>query len=631
MDVLLISSSSSLSATSRRLRMLGPSGLPPPTSFSSPPPPFLRISAVRVEEKPRAPGPKTKTAPTSTTTTTTNPYQDNKQDSGISQRTNHRPIPPRLQPAPVSRVRAAPSPQATFCNALDELINNFIDPPVLRPSVDPRHVLSNNFAPVDELPPISCPVVRGAIPRCLAGGAYIRNGPNPQYLPRGPHHLFDGDGMLHSLLLPPAGSDGMAPAILCSRYVRTYRYLLERDAGAPVFPSIFSAFHGAAGMARGAVSAVRVLTGQMNPVEGVGLANTSLAFFGGRLFALGESDLPYAVRVSSEDGDIATLGRCDFDGRLFMGMTAHPKKDPVTGELFAFRYGPVPPFLTYFWFDSDGNKSGDDVPIFSLRQPSFLHDFAITERYAIFPDLQIVMKPMDMVLGGGAPVGSDNGKVPRIGVLPRYATSEAEMRWFEVPGFNPVHALNAWEDGDELVLVAPNVLSVEHALDRMELVHSSLEMVRIDLGSGAVSRTPMSAANIDFGVINPRYMGRKNRYAYLGVGDPMPKISGVVKLDLTLAGKSDCVVARRDFGSTCFGGEPFFVASGEREGEEEDEGYVVSYVHDEGSGESRFVVMDARSPDLDIVAEVLLPRRVPYGFHGLFVSQAELRSQRPLK
>ncbi|KAL0903114.1 hypothetical protein M5K25_027467 [Dendrobium thyrsiflorum] len=142
--------------------------------------------------------------------------------------------------------------------------------------------------------------------------------------------------MLNALLLPCNG-DGAAPATLCSRYVRTYKYLLERDAGGPILPNIFSGFHGAAGIARGAVAAARILTGQMNPVAGAGLANTSLAFFGGRLYALGESDLPYSVRMSPEDGDIMTLGRCDFEGKLSMGMTAHPKKDPATGEIFAFQ------------------------------------------------------------------------------------------------------------------------------------------------------------------------------------------------------------------------------------------------------------------------------------------------------
>jgi 9-cis-epoxycarotenoid dioxygenase len=526
---------------------------------------------------------------------------------------------PRRRPA-----AATASLPMAFCNALEEAINTFVDPPALRPSVDPRNVLSSNFAPVDELPPTPCPVVRGAIPRCLAGGAYIRNGPNPQHLPRGPHHLFDGDGMLHSLLLPTSSS---SDPVLCSRYVQTYKYLVERDAGAQVMPNTFSGFHGVGGLARGAVVAARVLTGQMNPAQGVGLANTNLAFFGGRLYALGESDLPYAVRVDAATGEVTTHGRCDFGGRLFMGMTAHPKKDPVTGELFAFRYGPVPPFVTYFRFDPAGNK-GPDVPIFSVQQPTFLHDFAVTERYAIFPEIQIVMQPMGMV-AGGAPVGSDHGKVPRLGVLPKYATDESEMQWFEIPGFNMMHSLNAWEenDGEELVLVAPNILSIEHALERMDLVHACVEKVRINLRTGAVSRTPLSAGNLDFGVIHPGYLGRRNRYGYLGIGDPMPKIAGVAKLDFDRAGTGDCTVARRDFGPGCFAGEPFFVPDDVEGDGNEDDGYVVCYVHNERTGDNRFVVMDARSPQLDIVTEVQLPVRVPYGFHGLFVTQAELRSQ----
>lgn len=371
----------------------------------------------------------------------------------------------------------------------------------------------------------------------------------------------------------------------------------------------------------------------MNPAGGVGLANTSLAFIGSRLYALCESDLPYAVRISPEDGDITTQGRWDFDGRVSMAMTAHPKKDPVTGETFAFRYSLVPPFLTYFRFDAAGKKIGEDVPIFSITQPTMLHNFAITERFAVFPDIQIVMKPMEMVAGGGSPFGLDRDKVPRLGVLPKYASSDRDMRWFDVPGFNMMHALNAWEeegtgDSDVVVIVAPNVLSVEHFLDKMELVHNSLEMLRIDLQRGVVSRTLLSAENLDLGVIHPAYVGRKNRFAYLGVGDPMPKTTGVRKLDFSLCGSGDCVVGARDFEPGCFGGEPFFVPSNGDAFGEEDEGYVVSYLHDEGTNESTFIVMDARSPELDVVAEVRLPRRVPYGFHGLFLSESELMAQR---
>ncbi|KAK7406976.1 hypothetical protein VNO78_08614 [Psophocarpus tetragonolobus] len=505
---------------------------------------------------------------------------------------------------------------AVMLNALDDMINNFIDPPQ-KPSLDPRHVLTQNFAPVDELPPTECEIIEGSLPPCLEG-VYIRNGPNPQFLPRGPYHLFDGDGMLHALRI----SQGIPT--LCSRYVKTYKYTMENNAGFPLVPNVFSGFNSLlASAARGSLTAARVLTGQFNPINGIGLANTSLALFANRLFALGESDLPYALHLTP-NGDIQTIGRHNFDGKLTLSMTAHPKVDPDTGECFAFRYGPVPPFLTYFRFDPNGEKH-HDVPIFSMATPSFLHDFAITKKYAIFCDIQIAMNPLDMI-NGGSPVGSVASKVPRIGILPRDAKDEAMIKWFEVPGFNIIHAINAWDEdnGRTVVLVAPNILSVEHTLERMELIHAMVEKVRIDLDTGIVTRQPLSARNLDFGVINPCFMAKKNRFFYAAVGDPMPKISGVVKIDVSMAEeKRDCTVGCRMFGQGCFGGEPFFVAK--EEGGEEDDGYLVTYVHDERKGESTFLVMDAKSPELDVVAAVRLPRRVPYGFHGLFVKETELR------
>ncbi|XP_022979981.1 probable carotenoid cleavage dioxygenase 4, chloroplastic [Cucurbita maxima] len=529
-----------------------------------------------------------------------------------------RPPPPAMAKGP-STTRLEPSLPARFFNAFDDLINNFINPPV-SPSVDPRYVLADNFAPVDELPPTECEVIQGSLASSL-NGAYIRNGPNPQYLPRGPYHLFDGDGMLHSLRI----SNGQA--VLCSRYVKTYKYILERDAGHPVFPNVFSGFNGlTASAARGAVAAGRVLTGQYNPANGIGLANTSVAFFGDRLYALGESDLPYSIRLAP-NGEIETLGRQDFDGNLFMSMTAHPKFDPDTGETFAFRYGPLPPFLTFFRFDKNGAKQSD-VPIFSMNRPSFLHDFAITKKYAVFTEIQIGFNPMLMIMEGRSPVGTDPSTVSRVGLIPRYANDESKMEWFDVPGFNLIHAINAWDEDDAVVLLAPNILSVEHTLERMDLVHALMEEVRIDLKTGIVTRRPLSTRNLDFGVINPSYIGKKNKFVYAGVGDPMPKISGVVKLDVSQEERRDCIVASRIFGPGCYGGEPFFVPrereSSDKTALEEDDGYVVSYVHDENFGESKFIVMDAKSPKLEIIAVVKLPRRVPYGFHGLFVKESDL-------
>jgi carotenoid cleavage dioxygenase len=60
--------------------------------------------------------------------------------------------------------------------------------------------LSGNFAPWPIEGECHDLAVAGEIPRELRG-AYYRNGPNPQYAPRGDYHWFDGDGMIHGFFL----------------------------------------------------------------------------------------------------------------------------------------------------------------------------------------------------------------------------------------------------------------------------------------------------------------------------------------------------------------------------------------------------------------------------------------------
>ncbi|XP_057965342.1 probable carotenoid cleavage dioxygenase 4, chloroplastic [Malania oleifera] len=536
----------------------------------------------------------------------------------------------KSSPQQKTKIRANPSLLAAVFNGLDHFINNFIDPPLL-PATDPRYVLSGNFAPVDELPPTECEVAEGTLPPCLAG-AYIRNGPNPHFLPRGPYHPFDGDGMLHSVRI------SCGRATFCSRYVKTYKYTIERDVGHPVFPTIFSGFHGvAAATARTVLAVARILAGQFNPRNGIGSANTNVAFLGNRLYALCESDLPYAVRLTP-DGDIETLGQHSFGGKLVASMAAHPKTDPDTGETFAFRYSLFSPFLTFFHFDPLGNKR-PDVPIFSMHDQSFFHDFAITKNYVVFVNIHLGLR-LGKLIRGGSIVGGDPTRIPRLGIIPRYAKDDAEMRWFDVPGFNILHVTNAWEDdGDDcseavVVVVAPNVVSMgdeDEVLERLDLMQTRMEKLKLEVETGKVTRYSMSRKNnLELATMNPAYVGKKNRYVYAGVVDRTPRMSGVVKLDVWAAGgeERECTVASREFGSGWYGGEPLFVA---READDptaaEDDGYLMCYVHNEEENESRLLVMDAKSPRLDVVAAVKLPQRVPYGFHGLFVGESDLRRQ----
>lgn len=515
--------------------------------------------------------------------------------------------------------------------AMEDLIHRYLDILPLRVAIDPKYVLSGNFAPVDELAPQECKVAEGSLPQFL-NGAYIRNGPNPQFPPRGPHHLVEGDGMLHLIRI----TDGKAK--FCSRYVQTYKYRVEKAMGARVLPNIYSGFNGILAIAgRRIVMAGRILSGHYHHEvpQAFGVANTSVAYLFGTLYALEESDLPYAISVTSE-GNIKTLGRSDFHGKLMKCMTAHPKVDPDTGEVFAIRYSLARPFLTYFRFDPCGNKQ-PDIHISSIDKGSIFHDCAITKKYVIFSNTQLAVSPLNNILAGGPPMGADPTKVPRLGVLPRYAMDESEMIWFDSPGVNLFHFINAWDedDTDEVVIIAPNVQAIEHAMERMDLVHFSLEKITINLRNGKIRRQPFSSKSLELAVISPSYIGKKNKYVYASIyrvdaGEPVPKVTGIMKLDVSGSQPFDqkSVVGMRMFKEGCFGGEPFFVAKDPDDpGADEDDGCLVCYTHDEMTGQSEFVVMDAKSQNLDFLATVRLPQRVPYGFHGLFVSEKDLNQQ----
>ncbi|OMO51635.1 Carotenoid oxygenase [Corchorus capsularis] len=490
--------------------------------------------------------------------------------------------------------------------SVPNVLYNILDPP-LHAWLGPTHVYAGNLAPVDEMEPTDCPVIEGKLPVSLKG-VYIRNGPNPQLrvIPRA-LLLFDGDGMLHSLRF----SDGHAT--YCCRYVKTYKFLLEREAGFPVVPNVFSGFFGFGDILRFLMATRRIVTGHFNLMNGFGVANTGLAFFANKLFALCESDLPYAIDLTQR-GDIETLGRWEFEKKLMSNMTAHPKVDMDTKETFAFSWSLTFPHLTFFRFDEKGVKQ-KQVAISSIKQPCFIHDFAITKTFAIFHETQLIYSIGKVTTGRGTLVDYEPNKIPRIGIIPKYAMNDSDMKWFQVPGFNTIHIINAWENGDdEIVFVASNIVSVDNIFK--STVNVSLEKVNINIKTGEISRDIISPRNLEFGSINPCYVGRETRFAYLGVLEEVPKMSGIVKIDLETGQE----VAKRFYGPNCFGGEPLFVRrDGESNNSDEDDGYVMTYVHDEKANESKFIIMDAKSSELEIMTVIEVPRRVPYGFHGLFV------------
>ena len=448
--------------------------------------------------------------------------------------------------------------------------------------------------------------VIGEIPSDI-DGVYVRNTENPVQEPIGHYHPFDGDGMIHSMSF----RDGKAE--YRNRFVYTKGFEAEQEAGEALWTGIANSIH----------LSTRPGIGAQGHLKDA--SSTDVVVHAGKIISTfwqcgdGYQLDPYTLE---QDG---IVGWVPLDG-----ISAHPKVDENTGEMLFFNYSKYPPYQHYGVVDKDG-KLVHYTPV-PLPGPRLPHDMAFSKNYSILVDLPLFWDP-ELLKENKYRAHFHREMPTRFGILPRFGTQD-DVQWFEAAPTYVLHWMNAYEEGDEVILDGyfqenpdpepipgmPRAAGKMMANISINNFESKLHRWRFNLKTGEVKEERLDDRSLEFGTFNQQYAGRKSRYVYSVWGEPNWFLfSGMVKHDLE-TGESWSL----PFGEERFGSEAPFVPR--INAKDEDDGYLVSFITDMKADRSECVLIDAKDVEAGPVCRIMLPHRICSGTHATWADGPTIRS-----
>ncbi len=475
--------------------------------------------------------------------------------------------------------------------------------------------LQGGYAPVNrELVADKLPVI-GEVPRDFSG-LYVRNGPVPQHAPEGKYHWYDGDGMLHAVHFQ--GGE----VTYRNRWVETEGLMADRRAGKNLWPGLKQ----------------RMPEGVLPDDALKNTSNTDVKFHNGHLLSMWyRGGSVYQVDPIT----LQTLGKLEPDPRLAgLQISAHSRVDERTGEFMFFAYGNRHPYMHYGVIDAKGQLR--TLIQVELPGPRLPHDMAITEHYSILHDFPLVNNAEALAAGRYSLEFHPEWR-SRFAVVPRHGRAD-QIRWFEADPRYMLHVANAWEEVNargetEIVMLGtPYAMpkNFDGSLDVKRLVFTigtqgteyEFYQWRFNLTTGQTRESVVDdILNTEFPMINGWYQGHKNRYSYHVLMGRMrtleqPHFAGIAKYDLD----KGSAVAWHPGEGYWFSEAPFAPRDHARS---EDDGYLVGFVWNGQDNRSEVWVLDAQHLADGPLARVILPQRVPNGFHSTWVRQPVLDGQRP--
>ena len=441
--------------------------------------------------------------------------------------------------------------------------------------------LSGNLAPVDVETTAFDLRVTGKLPDELTG-RYLRNGPNPiGEINPDSYHWFLGSGMVHGIRI----NDGKAEWYR-NRWVRDRNVAKTLGESAPQSDW---------------------------PVDHAQFAsNTNVIGHAGATWALVEGGSP-PIEMNYE---LETVRVSNFANTLPQAFSAHPKRDPRTGELHV---------MTYWW--GWGNQVqylvvGVDGKVrrtvdIELPGGPMMHDCAITEKYILIFDLPCLFNIDSAMSGNSFPYIWDANYIARVGLLPREG-SAAEIKWVEINSCYIFHPLNAYDAPDGTVVLDAvrheKMFDVERRGPNEGL--PTFDRWILDPQTAKAKQERIDDRPQEFPRMNESLLGHKHEFGYFaGIANVF------TQADLIKQNLAKRTTQVRHDGNNFGYGEPVFVPR--ENSKSEDDGYVMALRHNTDTDLSDLVVLDAQDFVGEPVAVVSLPVRVPNGFHGNWVADAQ--------
>ncbi|MFT4098854.1 MAG: carotenoid oxygenase family protein [Rhodoblastus sp.] len=425
--------------------------------------------------------------------------------------------------------------------------------------------------------------VTGAIPREL-DGRYLRIGPNPANPDPKGYHWFSGDGMVHGLAL----RDGKA-LWYRNRWIRSKA--VAEATGLPAAPG---------------------------PRHIFDTVNTNVVGIAGRAWALVEAG-SYPVSLSDTLEEQAYER---FGDTLQGSFTAHPHRDPLTGEFHGICYeGPDMNKIRHVVVSAEG-RVVRELPVGVEHGPS-IHDCAITQRYVVILDLPVTFSVKALLGGHKFPYRWNREHKARVGLLPRNGGAD-EIVWIDCPPVYIFHVANAYDDSNGDVVIDSCVYETMFAGETGGPDGRNLGLQRwtIDPRAKTIDVRTIDSTPQEFPRPDERRFGQPYRYAFT-----MALPDGDFAIARTQLFKHDLETGKRevhDFGANRHPGE--FVFAPRSDDAPEGDGWLIGLVVDMNDETTELVIIDATKFEEEPIARVKIPHRVPPGFHGNWVADADMRA-----